>query len=267
MSYILDALKKAEQEREQGAVPGLHAQQVLSSEAPASAPGLSPLTWAGIGVALTLAGVLTWHNWPAKVDAGASTGMGPGTSAMDSPARSVAAPMGTGPGTDNGPGTGPDARTGDAGTPPAPPLGRTGAPAIPPRSTSDGVAMQVDGGPPAGTSRPWPAQATLSLPAPRGGEQATSQRQARSNASEGGAREAAASTPAYADLPDSLRKELPALAVGGAMHSPVRAQRMLVLNGQVLHEGDSPQPGLVLEEIRLKSAVLNYKGQRFELKF
>ncbi len=245
MSYILDALKKAEQEREQGAVPGLHAQQVLSSEAPASAPGLSPLTWAGIGVALTLAGVLTWHNWPAKVDAGASSGMGASTTTPANmlPEQTTVAP------------------------PAAPTVGQTGAPPASPRATNTDVAMQVDGGPPAGTSRPWPAQATLSVPGPRGGEQTGSQRQARSNAADSSAREPAPPPSALADLPESLRKELPPLSVGGAMHSTVRAQRMLVLNGQVLHEGESPQPGLVLEEIRLKSAVLNYKGQRFELKF
>jgi len=57
------------------------------------------------------------------------------------------------------------------------------------------------------------------------------------------------------------------LNVGGAMHSPTPSQRMLVLTGQVFHEGDSPHPGLTLEEIRLKSAVLNFQGQRFELPF
>jgi general secretion pathway protein B len=73
--------------------------------------------------------------------------------------------------------------------------------------------------------------------------------------------------PHLADLPEAVRKDLPALTVGGAMHSATPAQRMLVLNGQVLHEGDSPLAGLQLEEIRLKSAVLNFRGQRFELPF
>jgi general secretion pathway protein B len=261
MSYILDALKKAEQEREQGAVPGLHAQQVLAGDAPETAPGLSPLTWAGIGVALTLAGVLTWHNWPAKSDA-------PGGTVNNPPAMAdgMAPPPGTGPNAAMVPPTAPGMRPGQPGgangSAPSP-----RAPSAATRPAGDDVAMQVDGGPPTGTTRPWPAQATLSVPGPRGGEQGSSQRPARGTAPDGGAREPTGTLPSFAELPEALRKELPALSVGGAMHSTVRAQRMLVLNGQVLHEGDSPQPGLVLEEIRLKSAVLNLKGQRFELKF
>jgi len=69
------------------------------------------------------------------------------------------------------------------------------------------------------------------------------------------------------ELPDDIRRELPALSVGGAMHSDVAANRMLVLNGGVFREGDQPAPGVMLEEIRLKSAVLRYKGHRFSISY
>ncbi|UUX95600.1 general secretion pathway protein GspB [Aquabacterium sp. J223] len=71
--------------------------------------------------------------------------------------------------------------------------------------------------------------------------------------------------PSLAELPEALRRELPALSVGGAMYSEQPSQRMLVLNGQVLRERDTVAPGLVLEQIRLRSAVMNYKGQRWLL--
>lgn len=69
------------------------------------------------------------------------------------------------------------------------------------------------------------------------------------------------------DLPDAIQRELPPLSVGGAMHSEVAANRMLVLNGGVFREGDQPAPGVVLEEIRLKSAVLSYKGHRYSISY
>jgi general secretion pathway protein B len=40
-----------------------------------------------------------------------------------------------------------------------------------------------------------------------------------------------------------------------------------MINGQVFHEGDRLAPGLVLERIRPKSAVLAYKGWRYEVAF
>jgi len=70
-----------------------------------------------------------------------------------------------------------------------------------------------------------------------------------------------------ADLPDEVRRELPALSIGGAMHSDVPANRMLVLNGSVFHEGDQPAPGLVLEEIKLKSAVFRFKDHRYSVAY
>jgi general secretion pathway protein B len=61
MSLILDALRKADAERERGAVPGLHAQPVpaASIESP-PAPNARPWLWTalGIGVGVLAAGVL-----------------------------------------------------------------------------------------------------------------------------------------------------------------------------------------------------------------
>lgn len=73
--------------------------------------------------------------------------------------------------------------------------------------------------------------------------------------------------PRLRDLPESTRKELPALAVSGSMYSPQPTSRMVVLDGQVLREGQAVVPGLTIEQIGPRSAILAYKGQRFELPF
>jgi len=68
-------------------------------------------------------------------------------------------------------------------------------------------------------------------------------------------------------LPDGVRGLMPPLQVGGAMHSDVPSQRMLVLNGRVLREGDEIAGGVVLERIELKAAVLRHDGQRYRLSY
>lgn len=70
--------------------------------------------------------------------------------------------------------------------------------------------------------------------------------------------------PQLAELPEPMRRELPALRFGGAMDSPQPAARMLIINGQVFREGDALAPGLTLQTIRLRSAVFDFRGQRFE---
>jgi general secretion pathway protein B len=70
-----------------------------------------------------------------------------------------------------------------------------------------------------------------------------------------------------AELPDDLRRAVPALAFGGSVYSDVPAQRMVIFNGQVMREGDPVTDELTLEQIRPRSAVLRLRGQRFEITF
>ena len=51
------------------------------------------------------------------------------------------------------------------------------------------------------------------------------------------------------------------------MYSSAPADRILFINGQVLHEGDSVVPGLVLERIGPHTAQLAYRGQHFTVDF
>ena len=77
----------------------------------------------------------------------------------------------------------------------------------------------------------------------------------------------AAAVPNINDLPPATRSGLPHLAVGGAIYSESPSERMVILNGQVFHEGDKPAADTVLEQIRLKSAILNWRGQRYEITY
>ena len=68
-------------------------------------------------------------------------------------------------------------------------------------------------------------------------------------------------------LPEAMRRELPPLNVSGAAYSANKANRMLLANGQVFHEGDSVAEGLVLQQIKPRGAVFSFKGYRYELPF
>ena len=81
---------------------------------------------------------------------------------------------------------------------------------------------------------------------------------------------AAASEPrvyAPSELPEEIRRELPRVAINGSSYSGDAASRMVMINGQVFHEGDQLGAGLVLDKIKRRSAVLAYKGWRYEIMF
>ncbi len=73
--------------------------------------------------------------------------------------------------------------------------------------------------------------------------------------------------PTMAELPENVRRELPALAIGGSVYSAQAPDRMVIVNGQIFREGAVLAPGLTLERISPKSAIFAIRGQRFELRF
>ena len=277
MSYILDALRRADAERSRGVVPGLHAQS-LPGDAEPAARNYSPLIWAaGVAGVLLAAGVavLLWAPWQAapapdarvalvpapelaaaRDNAPAQPAQGelppPQPGAIDPGARPIEPPMGRG---------NPQPMTAQARPPQAyPPPATQRAPTRDARDTlADRAAAgrvatlqpRADGRPPA--SPPTPAQPPVEhYGAP--------------------AEVAPASAPGAAvvkisALPPDVRAQLPRLTVGGAIYSETPSARMVILNGQVFHEGEKPAADTVLEQIRLKSAVLNFRGQRYEISF
>ena len=58
-----------------------------------------------------------------------------------------------------------------------------------------------------------------------------------------------------------------AVAIGGAIFSDVPAARLLIVAGQLLREGDAVAPGITLEQIRPRSAILRWRALRYEMAF
>lgn len=217
MSYILDALRRADAERQQGAVPGLHA---------APTPGAAPAArgawrWWVVAVfagGLGLAAALAWF-WRAP----APPAVAPQPSAMPAVPATVPMPM---PMPMPVPAPAP-ASASAPGLPvvvsaaPSPPLPEATRPA-PPEAPASAAA-----------ARPLPPSLPLNLP--------------------------------LSSLPPEERRQLPPLVAGGSVWSDSAASRFVILDGQVLREGDAVAPGLVLERIERKAAVLRWKNQRVEL--
>ncbi|MES2126036.1 MAG: general secretion pathway protein GspB [Pseudomonadota bacterium] len=68
--------------------------------------------------------------------------------------------------------------------------------------------------------------------------------------------------PTQRDLPT-----VPQLSVGGYIYSRDPADRLLVVDKVLRHEGEEVAPGLVLEKLLPKAAVMNYKGTRYRIPY
>ena len=231
MSYILDALRRAdaERERESSSVPGLHAQPVpLGSNASSAKREGRPWLWLVIGASLTLLAPLVWRMFdpePAPPPLLAET-----PPAM--PPQVV---------------------------PPAPPMAEPPPPAPSMQTAPEPVE-----------TAPTPARRTVQAaraPVPKaignaGADTSHASTKPNSNASSADAR-----VYAQNELPDEIRRQLPALTIGGSIYSETPANRFLIINGQLFHERDKIAPDLSLEQIKLKAAVLKFKGYRYGITY
>ncbi|MBT9489958.1 MAG: general secretion pathway protein GspB [Rubrivivax sp.] len=202
MSYVLDALRRAESERQRGSVPSLHAQSHAAPERRQATPAARPGRWAVVALGgLLLAAAAAWWWWPTPVRS-------------PPPSPVVAAPE--------------------------------AAPTLRPLPAPPPVARPM-----AAVPRVSPPLATASAPVL--------------------ATPAASATPGRVprlqDLPEPLRRQIPALAFGGATDSPEPSARMLIINGQIWREGDELAIGLKLERIALRGAVFRFRDQRFEVAY
>lgn len=266
MSYILDALRKAEAERQQGAVPDLHAQTVAAATLAASLPQRAALPrW--LAVVTLLAIVAGAAGWWARRDAPPRASL---VAPAPAPAPAVAAaPAAVEPGAGAGAAAPPAAQAALAAataasatpvtpvTPAAPAVAAQGAVATKPARANKEVGNKHLSSKEAGNKE---AGARKQLSA-----KAAPPRQSPPRAAAAAAPPPAARLPALAELPAALRQQVPALAIGGSVYSPQPSARLVIVNGQVLHEGASLAPRLTLEQIRAKSAVFSIDGRRFEV--
>ena len=68
----------------------------------------------------------------------------------------------------------------------------------------------------------------------------------------------------HTQLPADSQRVLSALQFNGLMHSEQRSARMVIVNGQVLREGDALASGLRILEIKPQSMVLRFQDQSYE---
>lgn len=222
MSYILDALKRAESERERGSIPGLHTQQVLPG-APGTAAASAGQAYLlpAMGIVVVILGAIGLYLFAPvslRLNVHGPQAAAPATTPLPAPQISALTAV-------------PDSvRVPEAAsTPPAEP-GSSGRKAADTAETRAAARRARDDAPP-----------VPKAPEPR--------------------------IYSVAELPDTVRLELPRLVVGGSSYSTNPALRMLMINGQMYQEKDQPAPNLQLEQIRQGSAVLKYKGYRYKITY
>lgn len=67
----------------------------------------------------------------------------------------------------------------------------------------------------------------------------------------------------YWELPDVIRNVVPEMNFSVLVYAGQPEDRFVLINGQRLGEGDSSQPGLVVEEIRREGVVFSYQLYKF----
>ncbi len=70
----------------------------------------------------------------------------------------------------------------------------------------------------------------------------------------------------FSQLPGDVRKELPDITINGHIYSDNSAARIANINGFVTREGDKVSSGLILEEITEAGVIFSYKEYRFRMR-
>ncbi len=223
MSYILDALRRAEAQRERGAVPGIHAQPGATRPAHAGRErGGNPLWWALAALAVVAAASLAWL-----------------LSGRAAPREVVVAPP---------------APVVVASPAPAP----APAPALPPAPVA--VPPPQASPAPATAAKTETARARAAASRPRAAAPAASAAPVQNAAPP---TPAAPRIYTREELPGDIRGQLPQVKISGSSWSENPAHRMLIANGQVFHENEKISADLTVEQIRAQAVVLNFRGYRY----
>lgn len=223
MSYILDALRKSDQQRRLGLVPGLPPLPPTMLARPG--PALLPYALLGLAALLVVGMALAWlRPWlqpaaqlPALAQAASELPLPPAPAAR-SPAIPVARVSAI--------------PSRDASTPipsAMPPLSRQPAARTETRARASAPLVAADD--PAGKQAAEAAAPDKSV--------------------------------ALVDLPLSIRQQLPPLAVAVHAYSGTARERLVSINGRMLREGDLLAPDLRLEQITPEGMVFAFRGYRF----
>jgi general secretion pathway protein B len=236
MSYILDALKRADTERERGAVPGLYARQVINPSRTAGGGG-SLRFWASLGGTLLVLGLVAAGLYFLRPTA--------------QPIRASSAPL-------------------SANQAAPSPILPTPAPAAATEPSPAAFATAIQPVPQARQSHPAPAP--IAAPAPMPMPTAAVAAQTSTSAATTPitpitptSAQPLPSTPLLSELPEELRRQIPALTVTGVVFSDAPGQRLLLVNNLVMTQGSPITSELTLIEVGAKSSIFSFRGNRFRL--
>jgi general secretion pathway protein B len=226
MSYILEALRKSEQQRQLGGAPKLHSAQFTTAAPENRSPWLYA---AALTLALIAFGIGWLRPWqtelhgstadPVVITQRSEPAVAPvreqpvSPLVIEPPRREVAAPRAAAPAT-----------------------------AVELHAAQTGTRHAADSSPP------------NTLPA----------REKQNPAPSVAARAQSDKVLSIAELPPALRQELPPIAVSIHAYSGTPKDRLVGVNDRLLHEGDAVSDDLILERITPDGMVFKFKGVRFQ---
>jgi general secretion pathway protein B len=217
MSYILEALKKAQAERQLGSTPTIHALPIHPTTAGAESRSRKSFVWL-IGVAcitgVFAVGVAGWFRPAPAPEAPAPA---PQVVQVPAPVQTFQPPVPM----------------------PVPSPAPVAAVRVPPPAP---VAVAPKPAPP-----PAPVLAAQPEPAPAPAPEEV--------------------LPTQRELPDALQRELPPVTFGGYIYSSNPADRLLLIDKVLRREGEDVAPGLRLEKLLPKAAVMNFRGTRYRVPY
>lgn len=218
MSYILEALKKAQAERQLGSAPTIHTVPIQPADSGRSSRSRLPV-WIAVGVGTLLIGAAAVMGWRQQAN------VAPSQVAIVLPGQVPAAQPAVVP-------------------PPlvAPPVVAAPVPVVRPPVAAAPVALPVP------AHAPEKAKPAAASPEPA-------------------AVAVEDSLPFMRALPQSVQQSLPQVTFGGYMYSKNPADRLLLIDKVLRHEGEEVAPGLVLEKLLPKAAVMNYRGTRYRVAY
>ncbi|MGV7210424.1 general secretion pathway protein GspB [Oxalobacteraceae bacterium A2-2] len=286
MSYILEALKKAQAERQLGAAPTLHAATLAgATAAQRGSAWKKPLMIAvpAMGAAILVLLGLLWKQSQTAPDGAAAPAAADGARLGAAPPPRPALPQQQAalqqtaqqqglpqqPTSQQPTSQAPrqQAGLGQALPPEAPshaatPPSAQAAQSLPPgqaRPTQDGPARSARRQEqPAAPSARTTARVEPARPAPAAPEAARAETpSAKPSASD----DAVVQT--LRDLPEPIQRAIPAITMGGYIYSKNPADRLLVIDKVLRREGEELAPGFVLEKLLPREAIFNYKGYRY----
>ncbi len=243
MSYILDALRKSDQLRRRNSAPTL-LPGLAAAEEPKRAPLLAfgALALVLLGAGIAIGWLRPWQEASPVPVAAAMKPPEPSRQAEVLPPP-AAVPQAPAPALAQAPSAEPAARAAPA--PAAESAARPARAASPPAAAEAHSARHA----PVAKAVGKPAPAPVQKAAPRG--------------SPAGAVPQVTIVSNMSDLPVTIQQELPAMSISVHAYSAKPAERLVGINGRLLHEGDAVAPGLTLEQISADGMILSYKGYIF----